>query len=190
VIALHWDGEALTRDATLPTTDVALFKVWGAAADDLWISGERGTMLHRTAAGWTDLSGELDTVSSVLTVHGCAADEVYAVAGSELFAWDGAVWSLVEAAMPQGIMNGVSCGPAGVLAVGNGGLKLRWDRATATWFDEQFEKPWNTDYHGALVASDGGAWAVGGNFQIPIEFGAREGVVAFRGCPVPSTDPP
>jgi hypothetical protein len=79
--------------------------------------------------------------------------------------------------------NGVACGADHVLVVGNGGLKWRFDRATSTWHDEQLEVPWDTDYHGAVVAPGGELWAVGGNFNAPPQTGARRGVVArFRTC--------
>jgi hypothetical protein len=75
-----------------------------------------------------------------------------------------------------------------VLVVGNGGLKLRLDRTTGTWINEQLERPWDTDFHGALVAPDGQLWAVGGNFLTPPAADQRIGVMGSSGCPRPPGD--
>ena len=182
-LVLHWDGAALTR-VTVPVRGAALFKVWGAAADDVWVSGQGGTMLHWDGAAWTDRSDELATLAPALTVHGCSAGEVYAVAGQTLYALDGGVWTARADAPITSTVNGVSCGAAGVLVAGNGGLRLRLDRATGAWLDERLDGPWDTDYHGAWVDETGAAWAAGGNFNAPSP-GARRGVLAHRGCPHP-----
>jgi hypothetical protein len=188
-VILHWDGTALSRDSTAPARGAAMFKSWGSGADDLWVSGEGGSLLHRTAAGWSDESAQLDTPASILTIHGCSADEIYATGGQTLYAYDGTAWRARTDVEILGTINGVSCGPAGVLVVGNAGFKLRWDRATDTWHDEQLQRPWDTDFHGALVAP-GGLWALGGNFQLPAGLAPRVGVVGFSGCPRPSSDAP
>src|SRR5262249_41371177 len=39
-LILRWDGHALVRDATVPRAGVALYKMWGASSDDLWVVGE------------------------------------------------------------------------------------------------------------------------------------------------------
>jgi len=187
-VVLHWDGATLSRDDTRPARGAVLFKAWGASADDLWVSGEHGTMLHRTAAGWDDLSDQLATQASLLTVHGCSADEVYAVGGRALYAWDGSSWAARDDVDPPSFLNGVSCGDAAVLAVGNGGARVRLDRDAGTWIDDQFADPWDTDYHGAWVSPTGNLWAVGGNFLLPPGTAPRTGVVAFRGCPRPPGD--
>lgn len=179
-VVLHWDGQTLTRDTTLTPRGATLFKVWGAAADDLWVGGEGGLLWRRTAAGWQDQGRVLDTASNVLTVHGCSATEVYAVAGSSVYQFDGRTWSVVKAA-PSGA-NGVSCGAAGVLVVGNGGTKLRYDRASATWTDHRRDDPWRTDFHGALSTPAGDLFAVGGNFLTPASVGTRNGVIGYFGC--------
>jgi hypothetical protein len=180
---LRWDGASVTP-AGAPAREVSLLKVWGAAADDVWVSGGRGTMLHWDGAVWTDRSAELATVSSVPTVHGCASDEVYAVAGQALHRWDGDGWGLAPY-QATSTLNGVSCGAAEVLVVGNGGLRARIDRATGEVADERLEGPWDADYHGAWLDDAGVAWAAGGNFNTP-DPPVRRGVLAARGCPGPA----
>jgi hypothetical protein len=182
-VVLHWDGATLAPAPGVPARTAALFKVWGASSTDLWVSGEGGTMLHRTATGWEDRSAELDTIASLFTVHGCAAGDVWAVGGTKVFHYDGAVWS--EQAEPEVLAgaNGVSCSPSGILFVGFAGLKMRFDPATSTWHDETFDAPYDTDFHGALVTPDGEMWATGGNFLQPAAFGRRIGTLGRRACP-------
>jgi hypothetical protein len=160
--------------------------VWGAGPGDVWISGEGGTMLHATAAGIADHSDELATLAPALTVHGCSASEVYAVAGQNIYAYGGVRWERLAEPRLGSVANGISCGAAGVLVVGNAGLKMRWDRATTTWTDERAEAPAGVDLHGAWIDDAGRAWAVGGNFNAPMPT-SRRGVVGERGCPRPAS---
>jgi hypothetical protein len=183
-VVLHWDGAHFTSTDHPAAKGAAFFKTWGSGANDLWVVGENGTAWRRTAAGWEDHAAELGTRASVTTVHGCSATEVYAVAGQSVYKFAGATWALVPEAIALAGANGVSCGPAGVLVVGNGGLKLRYARAAGTWTDDTLEEPFYADFHGAFVAATGAMWAVGGNYNAPATTG-RVGMVGFDGCPVP-----
>lgn len=182
-VVLRWDGQSLNRDASLPARGAALFKVWGASASDVWVAGELGTLWRRTSQGWVDHSAPQGTRESLLTVHGCSATEVYAVGGPTVFSFDGSAWSAVRQA-PSGA-NGVSCGKDAVLVVGNGGLKLRYDKRARTWIDDRLAEPWRTDFHGAWVSPSGELWAAGGNFLLPSGAGSRTGVVGYFGCRPP-----
>ncbi len=184
-LLLHWDGASLARVPLPEPRGAALFKVWGASAGDVWIVGERGTIWRRHGGGWTDHAGDLATSATLFTVHGCGADEVYAVGGQKLFAWRGAAWSQVAEATPWAGANGVACADAGVLVVGLSGLKLRFDRAKGAWIDEQLVPPAAADYHGAWIDPGGGWWAVGGDFLSPPGSGRRAGTIAHRGCAHP-----
>ncbi len=179
-LVLRWDGAALTRVA-LPARGATLFKVWGSAADDVWIVGEGGTAWRWDGAAWEDHAGELGASTRLTTVHGCARDEVYAVGGPGVWRWDGAAWALEPGVAEQSLTAGVACGADHVLVVGFGGLKLRKDRATGAWTDEQAAAPL-TDFHGAWAAPDGALWAVGGGFLSPPGGTSRRGVAA-RWCP-------
>ncbi len=178
----RWDGARFTTPPGVPVRGATLFKVWGAAAGDVWIAGEGGTMLHATATAVVDHSAELATPAPALTVHGCSASEVYAVAGQRLYAWDGVRWSWRDEPALGSVANGVACGAAGVLVVGNAGMKLRWDRESGRWADERAGAPNGVDLHGAWIDELGRAWAVGGNFNTPMA-ASRRGVVGERGCP-------
>jgi hypothetical protein len=162
--------------------DRDLYKVWGTAPGDVWVSGERGTLLHFDGAVWTDHT--IATAAPVLTVDGCSATEVYAVAGQRLYQYSGESWTEVDVALGS-VANGVACGASGVLVSGNGGLRVRFDRATEAWTDERLEGPWDTDYHAAWIDDAATAWAAGGNFN-NASAETRRGVLAVRGCPGPA----
>lgn len=179
-VVLHWDGTRLVRE-TLPARGVALLKVWGSGPDDLWIAGEQGTLWHRTVSGWED---HATNASTLFSVHGCARDDVYAVGGSQILHFDGAAWSHVGPPLYAAAI-GVVCGPDGALITGSGGLKLRFERRTGAWFDDQLVAPWETDFHAAWIDDGGGEWAVGGNYNQTSDGGPRVGVVAYYGTQPP-----
>jgi hypothetical protein len=183
-VALHWNGTGFDATKGPPAHGVAFFKVWGASPDDVWIVGESGTAWHLGAAGWEDHSAELATPYEVTTVHGCSSTDVWAVANQTVYHWDGARFAPVPAAQVASSANGVACAPSGVLVVGNGGLKLHWDRAADRWTDDSLAEPYDADFHGAWIGPDGTLWAAGGNYNAPPTVG-RYGRVAFDGCPVP-----
>jgi hypothetical protein len=183
-VALHWNGTRFDGTPGPPAKGDAFFKVWGAAANDVWIVGEAGTAWRRTDAGWQDHAAELATLDSVITVHGCSATDVWAVAGQGIYRFDGTRWAPAAGVQVSSGANGVACGARGALVVGNGGLKLRWDRAAGRWSDDTLQEPYYSDFHGAWIGPDGSLWAVGGNYNAPAS-APREGMAAFQGCPVP-----
>jgi hypothetical protein len=105
------------------------------------------------------------------------------VGGFEVHRWDGGAWRL-EDVTPGSTLNGVHCGAAEVLVVGNGGVKLRLDRAAGRWIDETLDAPYDTDFHAAWISPAGALWAGGGNFNHPPS-APRFGVLGVSGCPIP-----
>jgi hypothetical protein len=184
-VVLRWGGAAVERVDLPAPRGTALFKVWGADAGDLWMVGEAGTIWRRSDGVFVDRSDDLATPASLFTVHGCARDEVYAVGGQSVFAFDGASWARVDEAQAWAGANGVACAPDGVLVVGLSGLKLRLDRASGAWIDEQLVPPYATDFHGSWISPEGAQWAVGGDFLSP-PGAARKGTIATRSCAPPS----
>jgi len=182
-VVLHWNGSALSV-VTLPEEKgAANFKVWGSSADDVYVTGEAGTIWHKTASGWVDESLP-DVFDTLATVHGCSANEVYAVGGRSLYKRDSAGWAAIQDAQFFALAAGVSCGADRVLVVGSGGLKLRLEKSSGVWFDDTLEEPYDTDFHGAWVSPQGSLWAAGGNYIAPAsQIDQRIGVLALRGCP-------
>jgi len=55
----------------------ALHGVWGPRADDVWVVGDAGTILHRTAAGW--VPSPSGTARNLWSLAGTSDGEVWAV---------------------------------------------------------------------------------------------------------------
>lgn len=178
-IVLRWDGSTWEQEA-LPGAPlgVTLFKVWGTSSDDLYVVGEQGTIWHRDAAGWALEAVDPPVTSRLFTVHGCGADDVFAVGGQSVLHRDAAGWSEVDIDLGNQV-NGVSCGPPGsAVVVGFGGLKQRL--VDGAWVDEFSIEPYS-DLHGAWADGTGAFWAVGGDFITPPKDAKRKGVVARYG---------
>jgi hypothetical protein len=89
--------------------DVTYFKVWGASASDVWIVGDRGVVLRDTGAG--PVRDAAPGAERYVTVHGCGANDVYAVGGGgsgTVVRFDGAAWApVVLGDVP--LLNAVAC---------------------------------------------------------------------------------
>jgi hypothetical protein len=187
-VLLHWDGTRISKEAAFPQKGRALFKVF-SAGDDVWVSGESGSLWNRREGVWRDHSGEVSVLTSPFSLTGCSSRELYAVGGKSVYAYDGSAWRLESDASVGTIAIGAACGAESLFVVGSGGMKLRYDKRSQEWFDEQDQVPWDTDFHGAWIAPDGSIWAGGGNFLTPAALASRRvGVVGYRGCEdVPTT---
>lgn len=92
-------GSGTSFDAfDLPAGTPLLNWVHGSAADDVWVGGIEGTLLHWDGAVWTD--HDLGVDEAVWGVHAASRDEAWAVGGESswggtaamAFAWDGSGW--------------------------------------------------------------------------------------------------
>ena len=182
-VILRFDGTAWSKVPAPEALDVAYFKVWGSAADDVWIVGQQGVTLHFDGAAWTRVT--TPTRSTLLTVSGRSKAEVWAVGGppAVLLRWDGTTWNDEPLPFPAPGLTGVSVAANGdVFVVGLAGT--RWRRVNGTWLDDS-EEPALGDLHAVWVAPSGEAWAVGGNYVATDPSTVRKGIVARfgRGAP-------
>ena len=100
-----------------------LFDVWGAAADDVWVTGDQGTLLHWDGAAWA-LVG-LDTQARLQTVWGRKGDDVYvAGANGSVLHWNGKAWSALQEGANY-TLYGLGGDAQAVYAVGSTGTILR-----------------------------------------------------------------
>lgn len=154
---------------------VALYKVWGTAADDVWVVGAGGTVLRGGTGGFALVEAPTDRI--LFTVHGDGDDVVLVggeVSGVLLESRDGALVDETPATASQ--LNGVyvprDCDPIAVGAVGS-----IYRRTEGEWLAD--EPPLLTrDFHSGLVDGSCGAWAVGGNLT---SVDLDGGVIAYRG---------
>jgi len=181
-VVLHYNGTQWTQEV-LPGTarNVALLKVWGTSAEDLYVVGERGTIWHRSAAGW-ELQSALHSPAladgTLFSVHGCSATELYAAGGNTLLKSNGMAWEkLTEPALR--VANGLSCGAGRLTVVGFSGLKVR--REGAATLDDTRTQPFD-NLHAAWTAPNGDIWVVGGDWVSSSTAGSvREGVIGRYG---------
>lgn len=106
---LHFDGASWSRVMLPPLQKPRvgqLLKVWGFGADDVYVVGQRGVVLHRTGGVWREeLSGANDDLVSVWGANGV----VVAVGGRSngiVSRWNGTEWTTTNLA-PVGGLNGV-----------------------------------------------------------------------------------
>lgn len=162
--------------------DAAFFKVWGVG-DQLWVVGERGTLLHFDGHAWTRPSAPV-TTQPLLTVSGWSAEHVIAVGGRGrgllVQASDAGFRGANLPMETPGLMGVHSTSTAPPLVSGENGF-------LATVVGDQLLSEGRHTYeplHAVWQDAMGGAWAVGGNFMAPTS--APFGVVLRRApqrCP-------
>jgi len=165
---------------TLPTLQKpgvqALFKVWGTGADNVYIVGQKGLVLHWNG---TELVEELVGASvDLVSVWGTGPNQIAAVGGrinGIVSLWDGTEWRTLQLAPLLGL-NGVWMRAGKVHAVGAFGTAARIDFATGVV--EDFKLETNVDLHAVHGSPDGVMATGGGNFIAAN--GPYQGVIAER----------
>lgn len=121
-------------------TDLPLWGVWGAAADDLWAVGGDATpgtgnpvLLHRDAGGWARVDvPTLDRDCDALFKVWGAGDRVFAVGDAGVILGrdpDTGVWAQVSSGTTSDLISLWGTGPDDMVAVGgrSNGTLLRWN---------------------------------------------------------------
>ncbi len=121
-----------------PTGNVWLFDIWGTAADDIWVVGRPGIILHYDGSSW---SLQQVPVHTLTDVWGTAANDVYAVGhDGKILHFDGNNWSSQESGTTADLF-AVGTGPWGeIYAVGNNGTLRR--KSGATWAETDNRVYW------------------------------------------------
>jgi hypothetical protein len=178
-IILHWDGSAWTEES-IPMLDResdAMFKVWGAAADDVWVVGDAGVVLHWDGSEFTQvLAG---TGADLISVWGTGSDEVLAVGGRSsgtLTRWDGQSWTAETIGELAGL-NGVWMDGAGVSTVVGNFAALATVEAGKNEAEILESGAGANVLHGVFGFDDGSRFAVGGSLLTPPPWG---GVIVQR----------
>lgn len=192
-IVLHYDGTTWAeshivsdnpgQDGTPGTPDDSprqAFKVWGSAADDVWVVGTGALVSHFDGAAWTDLPQPVYQSSPLTTVSGSGPSDIWAVGGfgnAIVAHFDGTAWADASPP-PQDIVpffNGVSASAAyGVAACGGNGSI--YYRQGTVWQADERARPTVRDFHACLWDEVGDLWAVGGDLV-----NLSEGVIVYGG---------
>lgn len=178
---LHFDGAGWSASVT-PTLQKAnvnaFFKVWGTSASNVYVVGQRGTVLHNDGASWKEeLVGASD---DLISLWGTDAQHVFAVGGRGngiVSRFDGKEWRTQSLAPLPGL-NGVFVRTPGVVhVVGITGTIAEIDGeslevlSTSSWDTE-------LDLH-ALFSSGDELFAVGGSLASTKP--PHEGIALHRG---------
>lgn len=155
------------------------YKVHGAAADDVWIVGNRGITLHfdGTHLSRMPTDTDLDTASLMLLTVDARGEHPIAVGGQgspAMLHWDGSDWRDHSPEFGTGA-TGICRDTDTMFAVGQQGTVYRWDGAWSTDFEDTLTF---ADYHACDITPGGDLWAVGGQLTSrPLD----EGVILFSG---------
>ena len=103
-----------------------LYSIWGSAADDTFIVGKSGTILHYDGIDWTPVSS--GTTQDLYGIWGADSSHVYAVGSAgTVIHFDGSDWKTAD----SGISDGLNCiwgtGPADIFAAGQNGVLIHYD---------------------------------------------------------------
>ncbi len=156
----HFDGTAWTQVELPPeaAAQYALYKVWGAAANDVWAVGAGGVALHYDGSAWSFVDTlsfvNLFTVHDGFAVGGDSSGTVLHLSGSTTWTDESP-----QFAYP---LTGVSGGSEPV-AVGSQGSV--WTRGEAGWEADPRAKPTYQDLHAVWRDPEGGIWAAGGHIS-------------------------
>ncbi|MEM9191908.1 MAG: hypothetical protein AAGF12_22235 [Myxococcota bacterium] len=165
---LRFDGTEWTRFETpmLMRAGVrAFFKVWGTSADNLYIVGQNGVVLHWNGS---ELVEELvGTAEDLISLWGTGPDRIAAVGGrgnGVVATWNGTEWHS-ERLSPLPGLNGVWMrSPDVIHAVGIEGAVARIDFESRTYIEDLIEEfPSRHGFHAVFGDSASNLHAVGGN---------------------------
>lgn len=182
--AWHFDGTAFTAVAGVPADLVAMGTVWkvtGRAANDVYMSGSRGTVLHWDGSTLTNevIGGTEESLFSI----GCGSARCVTagtnLANGVLYENAGAGWAS-KVPTPDGpVWRGMTPTGDHPYVVGMFGAVLRLDGDK--WVADQ-HKLTSKNLHAAWTDADGNVdgnlWAVGGDFD---RAPSIEGVLLFKG---------
>ena len=180
----HYDGQDwsnLPLPADMPklpnTATAGLFKVAGTGHGDVWVVGNRGTVLHRSGDGPFERV-QIDTEDTLLTVV-AQTDEALAVGGGGT----GVIASLgstteVRSVSGVGQLQGIAFSEDGTHAVAVGALGATVERKNGTWGEPSLPVVNVQSLHAVWLAPDGSTWSVGGNV---ISSSLDLGALVYRG---------
>ncbi|HTM43789.1 MAG TPA: hypothetical protein VL137_02480 [Polyangiaceae bacterium] len=163
------------------TTNAAIWKIYGTAADDAWLVGSNGVSLHWDGAALSP--GDTGVGSSLFTVH--AQGGLYAAVGGLvsgiIVEYDGQ-WTDVTPSPQPNALTGVCLGKSGSgYAVGSLGAVYR--RSSTGWKEVNTDLSIDGNLHSVWMDQKGGVWAVGGQtFSEPFS----DGVLIHGGTTHPS----
>jgi len=127
-VVRHYDGTTWSDVPDVGIDGELLFKVWGLSADDVWVVGTGGAVIHWDGSAWTRM--ESGVTGRLLTVRGRAPNDIYAVGGLGMpiaVHYDGESWSPIPIEAFGGLMGVWTAEGQGVAVSGARGILLADD---------------------------------------------------------------
>jgi hypothetical protein len=165
-----WSGERFDGDSVyaeplgvweVPRRNLYLWGVWGPAANDVFVAGDSGTVLHWNGAAWSRMA--TGTTAGLRRVWGSSGSDVY-VSGEDgtLLHYDGSAWSRVAVPTTE-TLERIWGSSAGDVYVGGAGATLlhydgaAWSRV-AIPVDPTYtvHAVWGTSAGNVYIAGSGG----------------------------------
>jgi hypothetical protein len=177
-----WNEVPLPDDLPLSASGEApgFFKIWGRSADDIWVVGSNGTVLHWDGAAFSVVP--TGTTELLFTVHGDGT-QVAVVGPNTVLIGDEAGLTNV-APEGAGILQGVCFEPDGsILASGQSGTL--WLRSPEGEWTQQVNTTGRSpeSLHAVWTSPTGARWSVGGGV---LSASLNAGVIVRQGA-LPAT---
>jgi hypothetical protein len=159
----RWNGVEWTS-VTQPAeaNNRTLFKIYGSAADDIWVCGQAGLIEHFDGDAWSVVAS--GTFESLFTIHGTVGTTAVG-GGVQPAIVENTQQGWFEVTLPNGTesMRGVFVPPAGdPWASGLGATVLR--RTGGKWQKiAGLPDASGRDFHAVFIDAAGGVWLAGGN---------------------------
>ena len=169
---LRFEGSSW-REVDLPDMEradvFAFFKVWGTSADNVYIVGQNGAVLHWNGDELTEKL--VGTSADLISLWGTAPDNIVLVGGRSsgvAVRWDGSEWRKTTFGRIPGI-NGIWMGePGSAWVAGGRGYLARLavpEGSGAPELDELMPVETSKDFHAIYGVDGGGLYAVGGTLD-------------------------
>lgn len=168
----NYDGLSFNAE-TLPTLEVGLYDIWGAANDDIFAVGSDGTVLHFDGGQWSVVYSGGTNAPWLNSVWGSSASDVYVCGtGGALLHYDGATWNVVTTRTAHDLWDVWGMSDSSIYAVGSNGTVLHYDGTNMTSMPTPITKTlygiWGTGdndlyavgWGGTIIHYDGNDWTI------------------------------
>jgi hypothetical protein len=164
-VLIHYNGTTWEK-VTLPQLQkenvFAFFKVWGTGANNVYVVGQHGVVLHWNGTDW--LEEDTGTDQDLISIWGTDPDHIAAIGGrgnGVISTWNGSNWQ-TQSLSPQPGLNGVWMGSDLVVhACGARGTLLRIDFDSLEFEDMRVNEV--NSFHAMVGDSQNRLTAVGGS---------------------------
>jgi len=149
----------LDDEGTVYLEDTNFRGVWGSSADDVFVVGDAGTIVHYDGSEWSLM--ESPTTEDLQSVWGTCFHDVYAVGnGGTVIHYNGATWADISDQIPttENLYDIWGSSSKDIYVVGNNGTVIHYDGTHhyAIWCDPDTNLCWQDPQREAYDYSDEG----------------------------------